>query len=81
MRVYILQAYSDEHKYHGDEYVIGYFTNKKILWNAITNHADELGIYSKAGAQQAFWGRSPEHVNSWLDTGLVDGYDVNVCFE
>lgn len=80
MKLYILQAYPDAHKWLADGWVIGYYTNKRALRNAIKAHADELGLYAEKEFYRAFDSGDWYSVNTYAETGSIDRVDVNPCF-
>lgn len=80
MKLYILQAFPNAHKWLADGWTIGTFTNKRALRQAIKAHADEMGIYDEKEFYRAFdrgdWGS----VNTYAETGYVELTSTN-CFD
>ena len=54
MRIYILRAFPNAHKWYPDAWVIGYFTNKAALQKAITQNWATLGGYQWQDFCRAF---------------------------
>lgn len=77
MKLYILQAFPNAHKWLADGWIIGTFTNKRALRRAIKLHADEMGIYDLAEFYRAFDKGDWFSVNTYADTGAVEIVDAN----
>lgn len=84
MTIYILQAFSDEHKWRTEAVVLGLFTSKTALRKAVKDAQAELGIYNKKEFEKALnllfdepfhW--APYSVNDWMETGMIEMVEGN----
>lgn len=57
MKIYILRAFPNAHKWYPDSSVIGYFTNKTALQKAIAQNWATLGGYQKRDFCREFYNR------------------------
>ena len=57
MKIYILKAFPNAHKWYPDSWVIGYFTSKAKLQKAIAHHWETLGGYNRQDFNRAFYNR------------------------
>lgn len=55
MKIYILRAFPNAHKWHSESEVIGYFTNKTALQKAIAKNWERLGGYQKRDFCREFY--------------------------
>ena len=86
MKIYILRAYPNEHKWESHSWVIGYFTNKAALQKAIFKYRDVLGLYDKQAFQREFYNAyylnnrfsSPD---GYMDCGTIEVVNANELYD
>ena len=83
MKIYILLAYPDCHKWREDALTLGLFTSKTALRKAVKKHKAELGVYDEKELSDVLTGKLVNgfwYVNGLMDTGEIETINANEVY-
>lgn len=80
MKAYVVWIYPDEHKWRADACIVGIYTNKNALANAVIAHKEDFRFYGNIDAKTIksliLDGRISD-IGRNADTGDIEIVDIN----